>query len=41
MQNVDWYAKNNSGDTVIDCCNDYELKKVIVPKGTAGYSISR
>lgn len=41
MQEVNWYAKNNVGDTVIDACNDFELKKVIVPKGMSGYNFSR
>ena len=40
-QGVDWYMKNSSGESVIDCCSDMTLKRVLVPKGEVGYSILR
>ena len=38
---IDFRAKNNTGETVIDCCQDVKMKKLIVPKGILGYSFDR
>lgn len=40
-KSIDFYAKNNAGETVIDCCPDLKTKKDIIPKGNAGYSFDR
>lgn len=33
--------KNSFGETVIDCCADMTMKKVLVPKGEVGYNFMR
>lgn len=40
-RSINFYAKNAAGESVVDCCNDLALKKIIIPKGTEGYAFSR
>lgn len=38
---IDFRVKNAAGESVIDCCPDLKMKKLIVPKGNEGYSFDR
>ena len=40
-KDIDWEAKNKSGEKPVDCCCDIDLKRIIVPKGTDGYTFAR